>query len=436
MPQRTARRTTSRTTKKKTTRKSAANGKLDKKPQAKKTPAKKVTKSEDAQNRTALKLVMELMAIPGPSGEERLIVEAIRKKLLAGGAKKSMLSIDDTPKKSPLGGNSGGLILKVPGKRGLPRRLLMAHVDTVPLCVGCKPVRRGDFVVSANKSTALGADDRAGASVVLNAALAVLKSKVDHPPLTFYWPVQEEVGLFGARFISMAKLGNPKLGFNFDGGDYQKLIIGATGAYRLEIEVRGHASHAGMSPERGVSAIAIASLAIADLARGGWHGDIHKNGHHGTSNIGVIQGGAATNVVTDLVKLRAEARSHDPKFRKKILSEMTAAFRRAAKQVANVDGKTGKTQVTSRLDYESFLLGEDDPCVQIGENAVRQAGGTPVCAIANGGVDANWLSARGLPTVTFGCGQINPHMVTEQLDIQQFHHACQVGLSLAFGSQT
>jgi tripeptide aminopeptidase len=327
------------------------------------------------------------------------------------------------------------LILKLPGKRGLARRLLMAHVDTVPLCVGCKPVRRGNLVVSSDKSTALGADDRAGATVILNAALAVLKSRTEHPPLTFFWPVQEEVGLFGARFINFTKLGNPKLGFNFDGGNPEKLTIGATGAYRINIEVRGIASHAGVAPERGVSAVAIASLAIADLARGGWHGDVHKNGHHGTSNIGVIHGGAATNVVTDLVELRAEARSHDPKFRKKILNEITSAFRRAAKQVANAAGKTGKVKLASRLDYESFILNETDPCVQVGEAAVRQAGGTPFQAVANGGVDANWLSARGLPTVTFGCGQVNPHMVTEHLDIPQFQQACKVALHLAFGDE-
>ena len=75
------------------------------------------------------------------------------------------------------------------------------------------------------------------------------------------------------------------------------------------------ASHAGVCPEQGVSAIAIASLAIADLVRGGWHGLVEKGKSRGTSNVGFIHGGEATNVVTDRVTLKAEARSHDPKFR-------------------------------------------------------------------------------------------------------------------------
>ena len=68
----------------------------------------------------------------------------------------------------------------------------------------------------------------------------------------------------------------------------------------MTIVVEGLASHAGVHPEQGVSAIAIASLAIADLVNNGWHGLVQKNGKQGASNVGVIHGGQATNVVTDL----------------------------------------------------------------------------------------------------------------------------------------
>ena len=83
----------------------------------------------------------------------------------------------------------------------------------------------------------------------------------------------------------------------------------------------------------GNSAIAIASLAIAQLVREGWHGLIVKGQHQGTSNVGVIRGGEATNVVTDHVKLKAEARSHDRQFRKQIVKVIEQAFKDAATQV-------------------------------------------------------------------------------------------------------
>src|SRR5439155_22627516 len=109
------------------------------------------------------------------------------------------------------------------------------------------------------------------------------------------------VGLYGARHVGLNLLGKPRLAFNWDGGDADKLTIGATGAYRLQITVEGLASHAGGAPEYGVSAIVIAGRAIADLDQHGWHGDINQDGRHVTSNIGVIHGGEATNVATDRV---------------------------------------------------------------------------------------------------------------------------------------
>ncbi len=184
--------------------------------------------------------------------------------------------------------------------------MLSAHIDTVPVCLGSRPVRKGGRVVSADKTTGLGADDRAGAATLLTTVLAIVRGKLAHPPLTFLWAVQEEVGLFGARHVKKSMLGGPKLAFNFDGGSPAKLTLGATGGYRMSIDVRGLASHAGNAPAEGVSAIAIASLAIADLVQNGWHGLITKGRQSGTSNVGVIQGGDATNVVTDHVTLRAE----------------------------------------------------------------------------------------------------------------------------------
>ncbi len=374
---------------------------------------------------------MKLMAIPGKSGEEGQVVAFIQSQLRKAGVPASALMLDDTPKHSPLGGETGGLICKLPGTTRGPRRMLMAHVDTVPLCVGSQPVLRGRFVRSADKSTGLGADDRAGASVVLTAALEIVRRKLPHPPLTFFWPVQEEVGLHGARNVKLSLLGKPTLAFNWDGGGAEKLTIGATGAYRLNIEIQGVASHAGGAPEHGVSAIAIASLAIADLHLGGWHGDIRKKGHTGTSNVGIIQGGAATNVVTDLLRIRAEARSHDPKFRREIVRVFETTFRKAAASVKNVAGKSGKAVIKSQLDYDSFVLDRNEPCVLAAQAAVRSIRREPLLAIANGGLDANWLSARGIPTVSMGCGQRNPHTVKERLEVAEFRRACRIALRLA-----
>jgi tripeptide aminopeptidase len=375
-----------------------------------------------------------MVAIPGKSGQESGVVAFITRELIAAGMSASAIVIDDAHRRSPIGGDTGSLIVKLPGTMRGARRLLMAHMDTVPLCVGCRPMADGNVVRSADPCTALGGDDRAGACVVLTAALEILRQRLPHPPLTFFWPVQEEIGLYGARLVRTSALGQPKLCFNWDGGAANSACIGATGAYDLEIEIDGIASHAGVHPEGGVSAIGVAGLAIADLQKNGWHGLIVKGRHTGTSNLGIISGGNATNVVTSNVKLRAEVRSHDPQFRKRLVAEFRKAFERAVKAVSNDVGRRGTLRFHSGLKYESFLLDESSPCVQESLRAIRDAGLEPETRITNGGLDANWLSARGLPTVTLGCGQQDVHTVNESLNVEEYLHACDIGLLLATGS--
>lgn len=379
----------------------------------------------------ALRLVMEMMAIPGRSGEEAAVMDFIRGKLAEAGVPRAHISFDDAHRRTPIGGQLGNMVLKLPGTMRAPRRMLVAHVDTVPICVGSRPMRKGKLVVNANKETGLGADDRSGAALLLLTALAIVRAKLPHPPLTLLWTIEEEVGLFGARYVRLSKLARPRLAFNFDGGPARFLKIGATGGYRMTIDIHGLASHAGNHPEEGVSAIAIASLAVADLVQAGWHGLIIKDGNTGTSNVGVIQGGEATNVVTDHVRIRAEARSHDPKFRRRIVQEIEAAFKRAAAAVRNDAGKCGRVQFEGRLDYESFRLSRTEPCVAEAVKAIEAEGLEPELAVTNGGLDANWLSAHGIPTVTLGCGQREIHTTREQLDIREFHRARRIALRLA-----
>ncbi len=377
---------------------------------------------------------MQLMAIPGPSCRETEVAEFITAKLRSAGVPASQIQTDNAHRRTPFDGEQGNVLFKLKGTQRGPRRLLMAHMDTVPICVGSRPVLKDGFVESADPKTGLGADDRAGAAVVLCTALELIERKLPHPPVTFLWTVQEEIGLQGARHVRLSQLGRPRLAFNFDGGSPYKLTIGATGGYRLKITVEGIASHAGGAPEQGVSAIAIAARAIADLDQRGWHGAIEKGKQRGTSNVGVIHGGAATNVVTDHVEIRAEARSHSPGFRRRIVREIENTFHAAAASVKNVFGAAGKATIEGRLDYESFKLSQREPCVRVAGAAVRSIGVEPVPCVCNGGLDANWMTEHGIPTVTLGCGQLFQHMVREQLEVSAFHDACRIALRLTTNS--
>ncbi len=379
----------------------------------------------------AVDRVMQLIAIPGGSCHETLVSQYIRKALVSAGVPESAIRIDSAHRRSPAGGDTGNLIVRLKGKQKGSPRLLMAHMDTVPPAVGCVPVQEGDWIRPKAATTALGGDNRAGCAVVLTAAVELLRQNLNCPPLTLLFTVQEEIGLRGARYLSPSMLGKPQLCFNWDGRQPDCLIHGAVGASNLEITVEGIASHAGVHPESGVNAAVAASLAIAELQQAGWHGLVVKGRRKGTSNIGLINGGDATNVVMSKVSLQAEARSHDSRFRQKIVDEFHKAFRKAVHFLQNAEGQSGVLQFEEDLRYDAFHIDPQSACVQAAARAVEMLGMTYQTVVSDGGLDANWITAHGFPTVTMGCGQHNIHTVRERLFVPDYLKACELALILA-----
>ncbi|MBT6147375.1 MAG: M20/M25/M40 family metallo-hydrolase, partial [Gemmatimonadetes bacterium] len=53
------------------------------------------------------------------------------------------------------------------------------------------------------------------------------------------------------------------------------------------------------------------------------------------------------------------------------------------------------------------------------------------CESNNGGMDANWLTAHGIPTITIGCGQRQVHTPEEWVDLTDFSRACEFARALA-----
>ncbi|MDA7976987.1 MAG: peptidase M20, partial [Pirellulales bacterium] len=76
----------------------------------------------------AIDLVVSLMKTPGPSCHEEKITQQVRKLLTAAGIPASAITTDNAHKKSPAGGSTGNLIVKLPGTIRAPRRMLMAHL--------------------------------------------------------------------------------------------------------------------------------------------------------------------------------------------------------------------------------------------------------------------------------------------------------------------
>lgn len=133
--------------------------------------------------------------------------------------------------------------------------------------------------------------------------------------------------------------------------------------------------------------------------------------------------------------IHGEVRSHEDGFRQKILKAVEKAFVKAAKKLKNDTGKTGSIDFEWDLKYPAFLLDSQEAVVQTAREAVETLGLTPSLVVGNGGLDANFLSDRGMPTVTLGCGEKNVHTVDEVVVVENFLNGCKLGLELACGPQ-
>jgi tripeptide aminopeptidase len=384
----------------------------------------------------AVDLLMRFLEIDSVTGQEAAIAAAVVEELKTIGVPEAAIRYDTANARIPLPTEVGNLLVDLPGSRPGPRLLFSTHLDTVPLCRGARPRREGDRIVS-DGTTALGGDNGTGCAVLVALAKTLLDHKLPHLPITLLFTVREESGLHGARELDAKDLGGAAMGFNVDSTHAAKLTIGAVGQQSWEVEIKGKAAHAGVAPEKGISAALVASIALTEAHRGGWFGKVVKPGGQGSSNAGVFGGkdgtaaGDATNVVTDYVRILGEARSSDAAFAARIADAYREAFAKAQAEVTDAAGATADVTFQARIAYPPFRLEEDSPAVAHARRAAESIGLQPYTVLSNGGLDANWLVKHGVPTVTFGAGQAEIHTVNEYVDLAEFAQGCRMAVALA-----
>ena len=370
----------------------------------------------------ALARLLGLLRVPGVSRQEGQIMAAVERMLLDMGVRRSWLGYDQAGK--AIGSEVGNLVVRVPGSgalRGSPRRLFSAHVDVVPTCEGAEPVVRGATVRPKGK-TGLGADDRSGVSALLCGLAEVLAEGGDRVPVTLAFTVCEEVGLLGARHLDKAVVSECAMGFNLDGGDVATGRIGAPSEMGFTASIEGIASHAGGDPRGGANASTVFALAVAELEKGGWLGEVIKGRREGRVNIGVVRGGEVTNIVMPELYVRGEARSHSGAFLRRMVDAIELAFEKAARRVKNRHGRSAVVRFRRTPGYTAFKLAVRSPVVREFKRAAEAIGaGTVELSTGFGGLDANELNGKGVPTITFGTGGRDAHCVGESCYLPDYY---------------
>jgi len=312
--------------------------------------------------------------------------------------------------------NSGNIIAKLKGTlKGKPI-LFSAHMDTVNPGHDIEPICSEGFIHSSGL-TILGADDKAGIACIIEALTSIRETKSAHRDLEIVFTIFEEGGLNGAKNLSPQKL-EADYGYVLDSSTPPgHIITKGPSQNKLEVTVQGLAAHAGVAPEKGISAIGVASEAISRMK-------LLRIDEDTTANIGIISGGVATNIVMPEVTIIAEARSLDPEKLLYQTRHMIACFEEAA--------KAHETTVKSEVQtlYPVLDIEDDAPVVKHALEAFNACNLTAMLAKTGGGSDAHIFSANGIPTVNLGIGVKKAHTVNEHIAISDMVTMSNVALAL------
>jgi tripeptide aminopeptidase len=365
-------------------------------------------------------LLLELVQIDSHSRKERQVAERIKHYCEELGAE---VEIDDAGEK--VGGNSGNVIARFRGTiPGAEPIMMSAHMDTVVPGENVKPIVEGD-IIRTDGTTVLGGDDKSGCAVIIETIRCLKEQNIPHTDIEAVFSICEEVGLLGAKNLDVSRI-RAKYGIVFDSDDPGFLFTKGPSANHLEFKVYGLESHAGVAPELGISAIQIAADAIHNMKLG-------RIDHETTANIGVIRGGAATNIITNLVELKGEARSLSEEKLKAQCDHMVKCFEEAAAgHEVTVEGRTTKARVESNVEPEYYAMDVPDESrvVQLVLQAAKRMGLDVQTMASGGGCDANIFNRKGIECANLGTGMRAIHTVNEWLDVKDMYASAEMTIEI------
>jgi tripeptide aminopeptidase len=355
---------------------------------------------------------LELVQIDSETKFETEVAKVLKQKFTDLGLE---VFEDDTTAKT--GHGAGNLICTLKGtKDGVDPIYFTSHMDTVVPAKGVKPSVKDGYVVT-DGTTILGADDKAGLSVMLETIRVLKEQNIPHGDIQFIITVGEESGLVGAKALDPSLL-KAKFGYALDSDEkVGNVVVAAPTQAKVHATIYGKTAHAGVAPEKGVSAITIAAKAISKMPLGRIDAET-------TANIGRFEGGTATNIVCDRVDILAEARSLIPEKMDAQIQKMKEAFESVAAQMG------GRADVDVQVMYPGFKFGAGDQVVEIAKKAAAKIGRPCELQKSGGGSDANVFNGFNIPTVNLAVGYEEIHTTNERIPVEELYKLGEMTLAI------
>lgn len=355
---------------------------------------------------------LELVQIDSETKYEAEIAEVLKKKFSDLGVH---VFQDDTTAQT--GHGAGNLICTLEGtKEGVDTIYFTSHMDTVVPGKGVKPSIKDGYVVT-DGTTILGADDKAGLAVMFEVIRVLKEQNIPHGKIEFIITVGEESGLVGAKVLDSSKI-TAKYGYALDSdGKVGNVVVAAPTQAKVKAVIYGKTAHAGVAPEKGVSAITIAAKAIAKMPLG-------RIDEETTANIGRFEGGSQTNIVCDRVDILAEARSLINEKMEAQVQKMKDAFETVANELG------GKAEVEVEVMYPGFKFGAGDHVVEVARKAAGKIGRSCELQKSGGGSDANVIAGFNIPTVNLAVGYEDIHTTNERMPIEELNKLAEMVIAI------
>lgn len=276
---------------------------------------------------------------------------------------------------------------------------------------------KGQTLITADGTTLLGADDKAGIAEIMTAVERIQKENIPHGKLCIGFTPDEEVGQ-GADFFDVDRFG-AQFAYTVDGGDVGELEYQNFNAADAVVTVHGFSVHPGSAKDLMKNAQTIAMEFAAALPAE--EVPEHTEGFEGFFHLYQMSGDVTT------AKLHYIIRDHDgEKFaaRKALMEEITACL--------NTEHGAGTVVLELKDSYYNMeeKVKPHFHLVENAEKAIRQAGLEARIVPIRGGTDGARLSFMGLPCPNLGTGGFNFHGPCEYITAEKMDQSVQVILNI------
>ncbi len=341
-----------------------------------------------------------------------------------------------------------GYLPATPGCENAPALGFLAHMDTAPAFSGkdVQPIlhenyngedivlpkegrvlRVADFpqlkdlkgrtIITADGSTLLGADDKAGIAEILTLCEKLINEKIPHGKLCIGFTPDEEIGE-GADHVDVPAFG-AQFAYTADGGPEGEIEYENFNAASARIEITGVSVHPGSAKDAMENALLIAMELNAALPADAI--PARTSGYEGFFHLDDMSGTVAS------AKMAYIIRDHD-------MEKFTAKKALMEQVVADVQAKHPKAEIKLELKDSYYnMVGQLKDCMHLIDNAneaIRMAGAVPTTQPIRGGTDGARLSYKGLPCPNLGTGGYNYHGPYEFITVEGMDIATEILLNI------